>query len=303
MGPVLIQLERRAIHGDVSHRTPLRGLKMALSTGGRVFQEAAMEDVLCSDGPTPVSCVSSDGREQFVAGLVDDTLAVRVDLDLLVHVREDNAAQGQQLPQPPASTSSTGSTLREIFARNMAELLRTGLASSDGLFVVDGQQFAVHRAIVSAQAPALSEMLYGGTHGCGAGAGTAGWLPGTAVPTWVVTGVTAAVFRLLLEFVYTGACARDAAGQCSLDEYMQLARTARRFELPALVVHCEERIAQRFCEDRVRDVLALAAECRLPMLQERCIEWMAANKALVRKPELAQSLSRECSLQLLQKNS
>ncbi|XP_014678194.1 PREDICTED: ankyrin repeat and BTB/POZ domain-containing protein 1-like [Priapulus caudatus] len=134
---------------------------------------------------------------------------------------------------------------------------------ADVCFVVDGHRFACHRALFCGRSDYFRAVLadhFG--EGCGSDGGA---------PVVALRSVSAAVFVAIVYYVYTdGACVAD-------DVVCEVLTAADMLLLPGLKRQCGARMALALTLDNVVDVLRTARLFQLSRMEVSCTEFIATH--------------------------
>ncbi|PWZ52078.1 BTB/POZ and MATH domain-containing protein 1 [Zea mays] len=152
-------------------------------------------------------------------------------------------------------------------------LLLDSTASSDVTFVVDGERFAAHRAVLAARSPVFNAQLFGSMADATM----------TSIP---LHGISAATFRAMLRFMYTDACPEEA------DDYSDLLAAADRFDLDRLKLLCARKLWNNVSEDTVAVTLICAETYNCPQLKSKCVGFFGEGKDFKTRAVLTDDFAR-----------
>ncbi|KAG2580075.1 hypothetical protein PVAP13_6NG269800 [Panicum virgatum] len=137
---------------------------------------------------------------------------------------------------------------------------------SDVSFVVDGERFPAHRAVLAARSPVFKAQLLGPTSKARASSVT-------------VPDMAPATFRAMLRFVYTDACpAVGELGASPSEVYPRLLAAADRYALDRLKLVCAGKLWGNVSADTVAATLACAEACSCPELKTKCVGFLVDEK-------------------------
>ncbi|ONM03126.1 TD and POZ domain-containing protein 3 [Zea mays] len=167
-------------------------------------------------------------------------------------------------------------------------LLLYSAAGSDVTFVVDGERFAAHRAVLAARSPVFKAQLFGSM---------AEATMTTSIP---LHGTSAATFRAMLRFMYTDACPEEADDSDSDSDsdsspgemFHDLLAAADRFDLDRLKLLCARKLWNNVCEDTVADTLICAETYNCPQLKRKCLGFFGEGKDFKTKAVLTDGFAR-----------
>lgn len=145
---------------------------------------------------------------------------------------------------------------------------------ADVTFVVSGESFAAHKAILASRSPVFMAELFGA-------------MKVKASERVEVKDMEAPVFKAILHFVYTDTVPeldhRDGeeteAASTATAMAQHLLAGADRYGLERLKLICESKLAERIDVDTVSTTLALAEQHDCSHLKAKCVEFIAAGTA------------------------
>uniref|UniRef100_A0A0E0LEH0 BTB domain-containing protein n=1 Tax=Oryza punctata TaxID=4537 RepID=A0A0E0LEH0_ORYPU len=195
--------------------------------------------------------------------LTDDSYVVQCAITVLREQPEISAAAGDSQNAAVAPSSELHAHLGTLLEN------KTG---ADVTFVVSGESFAAHKAILASRSPVFMAELFGA-------------MKMKASQRVEIKDMEAPVFKAILHFVYTDTVPeldhRD-------DEEMEAAATAMaqhllagadRYGLERLKLICASKLAERIDVDTVSTTLALAEQHDCSHLKAKCVEFIAAGTA------------------------
>ncbi|CAL5001058.1 unnamed protein product [Urochloa decumbens] len=147
--------------------------------------------------------------------------------------------------------------------------LGTLLDSSDGVdvsFIVDGETFHAHRAVLAARSPVFRAELLGS-------------MAEATMPSITLHDISPATFGVMLQFMYTDALpGDDELGDSPTEMFKHLLAAADRYALDRLKIICAQKLWDNISVDTVGDALACAGIYNCPGLKSKCIEFVVADK-------------------------
>ncbi|XBI11863.1 hypothetical protein VPH35_138832 [Triticum aestivum] len=156
----------------------------------------------------------------------------------------------KEIPDLPATISVRG--IMEVPSSNLhehlAELLRSG-TGADVTFLVAGESFAAHKAILAARSPVLMAEFFG-------------QMKERSSHDAEVKDMEAAVFKAMLHFVYTDTVPElaDETTETVTVMTQHLLAAADRYGLDRLKLICEDRLSGGISVDTAATTLALAEQ-------------------------------------------
>ncbi|CAD6211384.1 unnamed protein product [Miscanthus lutarioriparius] len=133
---------------------------------------------------------------------------------------------------------------------------------SDVSFVVDGEKFPAHWAVLAARSPVFKAQLLGS-------------MAGANMSSITLHGIAPATFKVLLRFMYTDACpADDELGDSPDDMFAHLLAAADRFVLDRLKIFCARKLWDNISVDSVAATLICAETHNCPQLKKKCIDFI-----------------------------
>lgn len=143
------------------------------------------------------------------------------------------------------------------------------LDSTDGAdvsFMVDGQTFHAHRAVLAARSPVFRAELLGS-------------MSEATMTSITLHDIAPATFRIMLRFMYTDAFPGDnELGDSPTEMFKHLLAAADRYALDRLKIICAQKLWENVSVDTVGNALACAEIYNCPELKSKCIEFVVAEK-------------------------
>jgi speckle-type POZ protein len=137
---------------------------------------------------------------------------------------------------------------------------------SDVSFLVDGDKFPAHRAVLAARSPVFKAQLLGS-------------MAEANMSSITLHDIAPATFKLMLRFMYTDACPADAELGDSPDEMFRLLLAAAdRFALDRLKLLCASKLWDNVSVHTVADTLICAETYNCPGLKKKCIDFVGEEK-------------------------
>ncbi|CAO2192161.1 unnamed protein product [Urochloa humidicola] len=134
---------------------------------------------------------------------------------------------------------------------------------SDVSFIVDGQQFPAHRAVLAARSPVFEAELFGS-------------MADATVPSIAIHEIKPAAFKVMLRFMYTDSFHADSELGDSLTDMLQhLLDVADRFALDRLKLICSLKLIENISVDTVGSILVCAETYNCPELKNKCLNFFA----------------------------
>ncbi|XBI02191.1 hypothetical protein VPH35_130792 [Triticum aestivum] len=187
--------------------------------------------------------------------LRDDSFTVQCTITVLKEIPDPAAISVRDMDVPP-------SNLHE----HLGELLRSG-TGADVTFLVAGESFAAHKAILAARSPVLMAGFFGEMKERSSGRAE-------------VKDMEAAAFKATLHFVYTDTVPELADETETVMVMAQhLLAAADRFGLDRLKLICEGRLSGGISVDTAATTLALAEQHSCSLLKAKCLEFIVRTPA------------------------
>ncbi|OQU79924.1 hypothetical protein SORBI_3007G046900 [Sorghum bicolor] len=167
-------------------------------------------------------------------------------------------------------------------ASHLGHLLDSALGT-DVSFVVGGEVFHAHRAVLAARSPVLKAELFGA-------------MADAAMPSITLHDIEPAAFKVMLQFMYTDALpSDDELGDPLTEMMMHLLVAADRFALDRLKVICELKLCENVSVQTVASVLVCAETYGCPKLKRECMDFFAVKRNFMK------AVATDGFLMLLQK--
>ncbi|CAL4999798.1 unnamed protein product [Urochloa decumbens] len=137
---------------------------------------------------------------------------------------------------------------------------------SDVSFIVDGQQFPAHRAVLAARSPVFEAELFGS-------------MADATMPSITIHEIKPAAFKVMLRFMYTDSFPADnELGDSPTDMLQHLLDVADRFALDRLKLICSLKLIENISVDTVGSILVCAETYNCPELKNKCLDFFAVEK-------------------------
>ncbi|KAF7097256.1 hypothetical protein CFC21_099097 [Triticum aestivum] len=191
------------------------------------------------------------------AYLRDDSFTVQCTITVLKEIPDLTAISVRGIMDVPSSN------LHE----HLGELLRSG-AGADVTFLVSGESFAAHKAILAARSPVLMAEFFG-------------QMKERSSRDAEVKDMEAAVFKAMLHFVYTDTAPELADEKTETVTAMaqHLLAAVDRYGLDRLKLICEGRLSGGISVDTAATTLALAEQHNCSLLKAKCLEFIVRTPA------------------------
>ncbi|CAD6264789.1 unnamed protein product [Miscanthus lutarioriparius] len=145
-------------------------------------------------------------------------------------------------------------------------LLLDCMNGSDVSFIVDGEKFPAHRAVLAARSLVFKAQLLGS-------------MADAKMPSITLHDIAPATFKVMLRFMYTDACPADSELGNSPDEMFRcLLAAADRFPLDRFKILCAVKLWDNISADTVVATLICAETYNCPQLKKKCIDFIAEEK-------------------------
>jgi speckle-type POZ protein len=158
-------------------------------------------------------------------------------------------------------------------------LLLDSTAGSDVTFVVDGERFAAHRAVLAARSPVFKAQLFGS-------------MADATMSSIPLHGISAATFRSMLHFMYTDACPEEADSDSPSEAFHDLLAAADCFDLDRLKLLCARKLWNNVSEDTVAGTLICVETYNCPQLKRKCVGFFGEGKDFKTKAVLTDGFAR-----------
>ncbi|XP_039855408.1 BTB/POZ and MATH domain-containing protein 1-like [Panicum virgatum] len=159
------------------------------------------------------------------------------------------------------------------------DILLDSADGSDVSFIVDGEEFTAHRAVLAARSPVFKAQLLGS-------------MADANMSSITLNDITPAMFKVMLRFIYTDDLLENEAeaqdededeGEDEKDDYaskklQDLLAAADHYALDRLKLLCASKLQKKISGDIVASTLACAQMYNCPELKKRCIDFFADEK-------------------------
>ncbi|CAL5005045.1 unnamed protein product [Urochloa decumbens] len=138
--------------------------------------------------------------------------------------------------------------------------------TSDVSFVINGDSFPAHRAILAARSPVFKAQLFGS-------------MADAKMPSIVLDDIAPTTFNAMLRFIYTESLPGDDKLGCSATEkFEDLLAVADRYALDRLKLLCARKLWDSVSVDTVATTLICAETYNCPELKTKCIGFFVEEK-------------------------
>jgi speckle-type POZ protein len=138
---------------------------------------------------------------------------------------------------------------------------------SDVSFVVDGKEFAAHRAVLAARSPVFKAELFGS-------------MAEATLSRITLDDIEPAIFKAFLRFMYTDSLPEDdeLGDSAKAKMYQRLLAVADRYAMDRLKLICARKLWDNVTVDTVAATLCHAETYNCPELKGKCIAFFAEEK-------------------------
>ncbi|KAF8646581.1 hypothetical protein HU200_065805 [Digitaria exilis] len=137
---------------------------------------------------------------------------------------------------------------------------------SDVSFLVDGEEFPAHRAVLAARSPVFKAQLLGS-------------MADAKMQSITLHDIVPTAFRLMLGFIYTdNLSSGDGCGCPPAETFRDLLAVTDRYALDRLKLMCARRLWDDVSTDTVCATLACAETYNCPELKTKCLDFFADQK-------------------------
>ncbi|CAO2162696.1 unnamed protein product [Urochloa humidicola] len=151
--------------------------------------------------------------------------------------------------------------------RDLSRLLDCN-ATSDVLFIVKGEKFRAHRAIVAARSKVFEAELFGS-------------MTDAASSPIMLQDIEPATFKAMLGFMYTDELPDDDDSEIVLIKKMKhLLAAADSYSMDRLKLICARKLWDNISEDTFASILVCADTYNCPELKNKCFEFFAIESNL-----------------------
>ncbi|CAL5005158.1 unnamed protein product [Urochloa decumbens] len=145
-------------------------------------------------------------------------------------------------------------------------ILLDSTEGSDVSFVVDGEKFPAHRAMLSARSPVFKAQLLGS-------------MADAKMESITLHDIAPDTFRVMLRFMYTDAFPEDSElGDSPKERLQDLFTAADRFALDRLKLLCARKMWEDVSAETICAILACAETYNCQELKKKCIDFFADEK-------------------------
>ncbi|OEL24721.1 BTB/POZ and MATH domain-containing protein 1 [Dichanthelium oligosanthes] len=138
--------------------------------------------------------------------------------------------------------------------------------TSDVSFLIDGEAFPAHRAVLAARSPVFKAQLFGS-------------MADAKMSSITLHDITPATFKVMLRFMYTDAFPADDELGCSQPEiFHDLLAAADCYAVDRLKLLCAKKLWDNVLTDIIGATLACAETYNCPELRKKCIDFFAEEK-------------------------
>nr|CAB3481491.1 unnamed protein product [Digitaria exilis] len=156
-------------------------------------------------------------------------------------------------------------------ASDIASHIGSLLESTDGsnvTFVVDGEEFPAHQAVLAARSPVFKAQLLGS-------------MADAKMASITLQGIAPATFKAMLQFIYTDDLPgdeEDGDEEVPTEAFEDLLAAADRFALDRLKLMCAKKLWDGVSTDTVGATLACAETYSCPELKMKCLDFFTDEK-------------------------
>jgi len=167
-------------------------------------------------------------------------------------------------------------------ASHLGHLLDSTLGT-DVYFIVGGEVFPAHRAVLAARSPVFNAELFG-------------TMADATMPSITLHDIEPAAFKVMLQFIYTDALpSDDELGDPLAEMMIHLLVAADRFALDRLKVICELKLCENVSAETAASILVCAETYGSPELKRKCMDFFAVKRNFMK------AVATDGFLMLLQK--
>lgn len=209
--------------------------------------------------------------------LQNDTIIIKYTIELVVSSGGALSRGGGMVP----SKAELIKVPPPCLGADLAELYNSG-SDSDCTFMVEDEEFKVHKIILEARSPVFRALLNNPMK-----EGQEGRV--------VVRDIKAPVFKAMLQFVYTDSLPEELDGQ-NLEVHMaqHLLVASDRYQLVRLRRICERRLCETVDIESVATTLTLAEQNHAEELKKVCLDFAARNLSAVMSTEGYRHMTKSC---------
>ncbi|XP_014755782.1 BTB/POZ and MATH domain-containing protein 1 [Brachypodium distachyon] len=137
---------------------------------------------------------------------------------------------------------------------------------TDVTFIIDGETFHAHRALLAARSPVFRAELFGS-------------MAEATMPCITLHEIAPATFKVMLRFMYNDALpGEEELGDSSIEMFENLLAAADRYALDRLKLICAQKLWDKVSVDTVSTVLACAETNNCPELKNKCIDFFVVEE-------------------------
>uniref|UniRef100_A0ACD5ZVP0 Uncharacterized protein n=2 Tax=Avena sativa TaxID=4498 RepID=A0ACD5ZVP0_AVESA len=136
---------------------------------------------------------------------------------------------------------------------------------TDVSFIIDGEIFPAHRAVIAARSPVFRAELFGS-------------MAEATMSSITLHDITPATFRVMLRFIYTDEFPReDELMDSSIEMLQNLLAAADRYAIDKLKLMCAQKLWDNVTVDTVATILACAETYNCTKLKNECLNFFAVE--------------------------
>uniref|UniRef100_A0ACD5VDR8 Uncharacterized protein n=1 Tax=Avena sativa TaxID=4498 RepID=A0ACD5VDR8_AVESA len=137
---------------------------------------------------------------------------------------------------------------------------------TDVSFIVDGEKFPAHRAVLAARSPVFRAELFG-------------YMAEATMSSITLQDITPATFKAMLRFIYTDELpAEEEREDSSIEMLQNLLAAADRYALDRLKLICARKLWGKVSADTVATILACAETYNCRELKNKCIDFFVVEE-------------------------
>uniref|UniRef100_A0A0D9X9V1 BTB domain-containing protein n=1 Tax=Leersia perrieri TaxID=77586 RepID=A0A0D9X9V1_9ORYZ len=166
---------------------------------------------------------------------------------VVIVLSDNDPVKGAPMPVPPSDIGV-----------HLGSLLDRG-DGTDISFVIDGEMFHAHRAVLAARSPVFQAELFGS-------------MAEAKMSSITIQEINPATFKALLQFIYTDKLPQDA-----FNLFQDLLVAADRYDISRLKLMCAQKLWEAISVDNVVTTLVCAKEHGCPELKKRCLDFLVVE--------------------------